>query len=281
MMDHAGMSKENVKRAAVQSVDRAVEVLEILSREGWSGVTEVANGLGVHKSTAYRLLATLKDRGLVEQDAGTERYRLGLGLVALASSVAADFDIARSAWPICQRLSEQTQETVTITVLVGEEAVVIYQATSPSSVISVDWTGRHVPLHCTSDGKTLLAHRPENWQRRVLERPLQRFTENTIVDPARLEAQLRAIQDEGSAYTIEEFEVGLSAVAAPIRSVGGTVIAALSVSGPSFRLPPAAIPELRELTAAAAADISRRLGFHSKSVGTDWLRDPAPGAIES
>ena len=85
------------RSGGIQSVDRAVSVLEFLSREGWAGVTEVAHGLRIHKSTAYRLLATLKERGLVEQDMETERYRLGLGLVFLASAVAADLDVVRYA----------------------------------------------------------------------------------------------------------------------------------------------------------------------------------------
>src|SRR3712207_8260346 len=83
------MHMETTKRRNnfVQSVDRAITVMELLSRRGWSGVTEVANELGINKSTAYRLLTTLRDRGLVEQDAATEKYRLGFGLVTLASSV--------------------------------------------------------------------------------------------------------------------------------------------------------------------------------------------------
>src|SRR4028119_232332 len=93
------MHMETTKRRNnfVQSVDRAITVMELLSRRGWSGVTEVANELGINKSTAYRLLTTLRDRGLVEQDSATEKYRLGFGLVALASSVSADLDVAR--WP--------------------------------------------------------------------------------------------------------------------------------------------------------------------------------------
>src|ERR687893_504055 len=100
----------------VQSVDRAVSVMEFLSRHGWSGVTEVARELDIHKSTAYRLLTTLRDRGLVEQDAATEKYRLGFGLIALASSVTAELDVARCSRPVCERLSERTRETVTIAV---------------------------------------------------------------------------------------------------------------------------------------------------------------------
>jgi DNA-binding IclR family transcriptional regulator len=221
----------------------------------------VAGGLKIHKSTAYRFLATLKDRGLVEQDARTERYRLGLGLVYLASAVTAELDLVREARPVCQRLSEQTQETVTVTVLVGDEAIIIYQATSPSSVLGVDWTGRHTPLHCTSDGKVLLAHLPEGRRQRLLARPLERFTPNTIVDAVRLEEQLSTMRALGYSHTLEEYEVGLTGIAAPIYAATGDVVAALSVSGPAFRLPLTSIPQLGELTAGAAADISRRLGF--------------------
>jgi DNA-binding IclR family transcriptional regulator len=262
MVTSSVISSGGRKRAAVQSVDRAVAVLQFLRRAGWSGVTEVAGEIGVHKSTAYRLLATLRDHGLVEQDAETERYRLGLGLVSLASAVTAEIDVARAARPVGQRLSERTQETVTITVLSGDEALIIDQATSPASVLSVDWTGRHSPLHCTSDGKVLLAHMPRGRQRRYLAQPLQRFTAQTIVDPEQLAAQLHAVQKAGYAYTVEEYEVGLNGVAAPIRTADGAVAAALSVSGPSFRLPVAAIAGIGALTVDAAAEISRRLGYH-------------------
>lgn len=268
------MMGEDRKRAGVQSVDRAISVLQLLRRAGWSGVTEMAAELGIHKSTVYRLLATLKNHGLVEQDAETERYRLGLGLVSLASAVTAEFDVARAARPICQRLSEQTQETVTITVLVGDEALIIDQATSPASVLSVDWTGRHSPLHCTSDGKVLLAYLSPGRRRRYLAHPLQRFTDRTIVDPERLDEQLRSIREAGYAYTVEEYEVGLNGVAAPIRAADGAVVAAVSVSGPAFRLPVSSIAELGGLAAEAAADISRRLGYH----GSRDLTGPRQGA---
>ncbi|MDQ3855517.1 MAG: helix-turn-helix domain-containing protein, partial [Chloroflexota bacterium] len=104
---------ESRSSPSVQSVERAISVMELLARRGSSGVTEVANEIGIHKSTAYRLLTTLRGRGLVEQDAATEKYRLGFGLVLLASTVTADLDVLRCARPVCERLSEQTQETVT------------------------------------------------------------------------------------------------------------------------------------------------------------------------
>lgn len=265
-------TSRNERGAEIQSVDRAVSVLEFLSREGWSGVTEVATGLGVHKSTAYRLLATLKDRGLVEQDLETERYRLGLGLVFLASTVAADLDVVRYARPICQQLSDRTRETVTVSVLAGDEVITVDQMVSSASVLSVDWTGKRLPLHCASDGKVLLAYLSEGRQREILARPLQRFTENTIVDPTVLDAQLHAIRRNGFGYSLEELEIGLNGVAAPICSKGGTVIAAVSVSGPAFRLTADDVPALGDLTKEAAEEISRRLGFQSKANGRRMLR---------
>jgi DNA-binding IclR family transcriptional regulator len=251
----------NRKNAFVQSVDRAVSMMEFLSRNGWSGVTEVANELGIHKSTAYRLLTTLRDRGLVEQDTATEKYRLGFGIVLLASTVTADLDVLRCGRPVCERLSEQTQETVTLTVLEDDDAVIIHQTMSKTTALSVDWTGMHTPLHATAAGKVFLFHMPDDQRWRVLRRPLERFTEETIVEPEILREHVQAVREDGYGYTIEELEVGLNAVGAPIRSSDGEVIAAVGVSGPVFRLPMESIPETAVLVKEAAAEISRCLGF--------------------
>ncbi len=249
------------REVAVQSVDRAITVLEYLCTRGWSGVTEVANAIGTHKSTVYRLLSTLKDRGLVEQDAETDRYRLGLGLVYLASAVTGNLDILHYARPICEDLRERTQGTVTVSVLTGDEVLIIYQAIPSSSVLSVDWRGKHVPLHATSDGKVLLSQLSESRQRSVLERPLRRFTNRTIVDARALRDQLGIIREVGYGYTIEELEIGLNAVAAPCFSGGGSVLATIGVSGPAFRFPEETLPELALLVKRAANDISGALGL--------------------
>jgi DNA-binding IclR family transcriptional regulator len=251
----------NRKNTFVQSVDRAVSMMEFLSRNGWSGVTEVANELGIHKSTAYRLLTTLSDRGLVEQDTATGKYRLGMGVVLLASTVTADLDVLRCARSVCGRLSEQTQETVTLTVLEGDEAVIIHQTVPKTTALSVDWTGMHTPLHATAAGKVFLVHMPDDQRRRVLRRPLERFTEKTIVDLEVMRDHIQAVREDGYGYTAEELEVGLNAVGAPIRSSDGAVVASVSVSGPVFRLPVQSIPETAELVKEAATEISRCLGF--------------------
>lgn len=263
------MSPVSSKSSSVQSVERAITVMELLSRQGWSGVTEVANELDIHKSTAYRLLATLRDRGLVEQDADTEKYRLGFGMVLLASAVTADLDVVRHARPICERLSNETEETATITALEDDEAVIIHQTISTSSTMNVDWSGWHSPLHTTAAGKVLLAHLPEEHLNRILEKPLKRFTEHTIVDPEILRQQLEEIRRSGYGYTTEELEIGLNAVGAPIYSDKGTVIAAVGLSGPVFRLQVEYIPETGATVREAAAEISRQLGFYDGPSGNN------------
>lgn len=261
------MNSVKSKSSAVQSVDRAITVMELLSSQGWSGVTEVANELDIHKSTAYRLLATLRDRGLVEQDSATEKYRLGFGMVLLASTVTADLDIVRYARPVCERLSDETEETVTVTALEDDEAVIIHQSISTSSMMAVDWSGWHTPLHASAAGKVLLAYMPEKKRKHILQKPLETLTENTVTDQATLTEQLQEIQDTGYGCIVEELEVGMNAVGAPIWDANGSVIAAVAVSGPVFRLPEESVPEMGELVRKAAAEISRSLGFYGEPGG--------------
>ncbi len=224
-------------------------------------MTEVARELEINKSTAFRMLTTLRDRGLVEQDAATDKYRLGFGLVTLASSVTADLDVARCSRPVCDRLAEQTRETVTVAVLEGDDAVILYQSNSRSSALSVDWSGVHTPLHATAAGKIFLHYMPEDQRRRILKRSLQSYTENTIVDPKALREDIQRDHGKDQRYTMEELEVGLNAVAAPVRCAEGVVVAAVSVSGPAFRLSPESLPKIGELCVRAAEEISRCLGF--------------------
>ena len=256
------MNPVSSKNSAVQSVDRAITVMELLSQQGWSGVTEVANELDIHKSTAYRLLATLRDRGLVEQDAATEKYRLGFGMVLLASTVTADLDVVRYARPVCERLSDETEETVTVTALEEDEAIIIHQSISTTSMMSVDWSGWPTPLHASAAGKVLLSYMPDEQRQHILRKPLEELTEHTVTDRDVLRRQLQEIRDTGYGRTIEELEVGINAVGAPIRDAKGSVIAAVAVSGPVFRLPEESVPEIGELVIKSAAEISRSLGFY-------------------
>jgi DNA-binding IclR family transcriptional regulator len=258
--------EENAERgsvAVVQSVDRALSVLEILAAQGEAGVTEVAAELGVHKSTAFRLVAALESRGFVEQLADRGKYRLGFGIVRLAGAAAAQLDIAREGRPICEALAADLEETVNIAILDTDRAVNVSQARGPAALSTHNWVGQGTPLHATSSGKVLLAYAPDAVRKVVLSRELPRFTPATITDPEALQQHLDRIVEQGWGSTVGEYEVGLNAVAAPVRDAAGGVVAAISVSGPSFRLHPEDYPKVARRVVSGADELSRRLGFFS------------------
>jgi DNA-binding IclR family transcriptional regulator len=257
MSNNAG----STARVVVRSVDRALAILEVLEREGWVGVTTLARELGIHKSTAFRLLTTLEQRGLVEQHVETQKYRLGFALVRLAGAVRAGLDLTRSARPVCEWLSEHTGETVNIAVLEGGEVVNIDQVNLSSSVVSVDWLGRRSSLHVTSTGKVFLAFLPERLRDDIIRAGLARLTPYTVTDARVLHEQLAVIRRRGWSVTEQELELGLNAVAAPIQGADGSVLATVCVSGPMFRLTTERLADVGALTADAGQRISRRLGL--------------------
>ena len=148
--------------SSVQSVDRAVAILEILARDGEAGVTDVARELGVHKSTASRLLAALDRRELVTQDTARGKFRLGVGIVRLAGAASARLDVVQESRPVCRALAQQAGETVNLAILSGRDALYLDQAAGPAALSPNHWAGRRIPLHATSDGKVLLAYLPED-----------------------------------------------------------------------------------------------------------------------
>jgi DNA-binding IclR family transcriptional regulator len=245
----------------IQSVDRAVAILEILARDGEAGVTEVARELGVHKSTASRLLAALDRRELVAQDAARGKFRLGIGIVRLAGAAGQRLDLVQESRPVCRALATEVGETVNLAILSGRDALYLDQAAGPAALSPHNWAGQRIPLHATSDGKVLLAWLPEAELAQRLTPPLARFTERTITDVAGFPALLAEVRRQGFATAADELEAGLTAIAAPVRDAAGTVIASISASGPSFRIPAARVEVLAAAVCRAAAEASRRLGW--------------------
>jgi DNA-binding IclR family transcriptional regulator len=245
----------------VQSVDRAVAILEILARDGEAGVTDVARELGVHKSTASRLLAALDRRELVSQDAARGRFRLGVGLVRLAGAAGRRLDVVQESRPICQALARQVGETVNLAILSGRDALYLDQVAGPAALSPHNWAGQRIPLHATSDGKVLLAYLPAAEAAEHLVPPLRRFTDRTITTLDELSPVLAEVRQRGFATAVDELEEGLTAIAAPVRNAEGRVIASISASGPSFRIPAGRISQVAESVRRAAAEVSRRLGW--------------------
>jgi IclR family acetate operon transcriptional repressor len=230
--------------ATYQSAER---VLALLARfeDGRAelSVTEIARWLGVHKSTASRLAATLERSGFLARSG--QRYRLGVEIIRLGSLALRDADIVAAMQPAMEKLSQHTGETINLTIPAGPD--ILNVAELPSTFIlscSGGWIGRRTKPHAVANGKVLLAYG-------AIPRPaaLERYTEHTITSLGALSQELAAVRRDGFAKAVSELEEGLVAVASPVFDAGGTCVAALSVSGPSFRMPPEKLDELGRLCA--------------------------------
>jgi DNA-binding IclR family transcriptional regulator len=254
------MSNAVAPPAGVQSVDRALAILEALARVGEAGVTELAADLGVHKSTAFRLVATLESHGLVEQSGDRGKYRLGVGVLRLAGATTARLDVVQEARPVCRKLAADTGETVNVAVLADRSAFYLDQVAGSSALQPHNWVGQHIPLHATSNGKVLLSGLDPHRLDEVLG-SLAGYTDMTITRREALREEVRRVRETGYAVAVDELEVGLTAAAAPIRNAHGDVIASMSVSGPTFRLDDESLALAVPLLVEAATEVSHRLGW--------------------
>lgn len=254
------MSKKR-RPAGIQSIQRAAAILRSFTKtESELGVTILSQQLGLHKSTVSRLLSTLEQEGFVEQNPETGKYRLGMALVTLAGIVLERLDLREVGRPHLDALAERTQETVNIVVLSDNECMNIGGAASPRPIQYIGRMGRRTPLHCTSAGKVLLAFMPPDEWEELLPDPLPRYTARTIVDRSQLTQVLEQIRQQGYAITHEEHQEGLSAVAAPIHNYTGQVVAAVVVSGPTYRIGPEEVEAFVTLVRQTAQAISTQLG---------------------
>jgi DNA-binding IclR family transcriptional regulator len=262
---------------AVQSVDRALRILELLASQGVLGVTEIAGLLSVHKSTASRLLATLEAHGLAEQVPDRGRYRLGVGVLRLAGATRARLDLVQESRPVTHLLAAELGETVNVVILVGRETLYLDQVSGTSALQIHNWVGARNPVHATANGRVLLAGLEPGERDALLADllgpagELPRLTDRTMTAPDTLASALAEVTDRGYAIARDELEIGLTAVAAPIRGVDGGVIASISASGPTFRLADR-LDSVARAVVAAAAEVSRRMGFHGSDPADVTIR---------
>ncbi|HEX6352942.1 IclR family transcriptional regulator [Actinophytocola sp.] len=254
------MRNSEPSRGGVQSVDRAMAILDMLARQGEVGVTEIAHGLDVHKSTAFRLVEALEAWQLVEQVSERGKYRLGFGIVRLAGATTARLDLSRESRVVCERLAAELDETVNVAIVDQGQATNVMQVYGSAAVTARNWIGQRTPMHATSSGKVLLAWSADEEGELALGELIP-FTPNTRTDRAKLADELAEVRERGWACTVEELEVGLNAVAAPIRAADGGVVAALSVSGPAYRVEPASYSAIAEKVVTGADEISFRIGY--------------------
>jgi DNA-binding IclR family transcriptional regulator len=248
-------------RYQIRVIDRAVAILGCLAfeRSGLSG-TELAAAVGISKGTAHRLLCSLADHRLVQQDPLTKRYRLGLGLFELGNQVLAHLQPVEVAKPFLERLVEETGETANMAVMDGGMALYVAKVECSFSIRIGSMVGLRQPCHCTGLGKVLLAYHTNGAGPPVGEQSLYRKTERTIVDVNRLHQELALVAERGYAIDDQEFEDGLRCIAAPVRDHTGAVSAAVSVSGPTSRITDEVLDEFVRKVACVARDISSALG---------------------
>jgi DNA-binding IclR family transcriptional regulator len=244
----------------VRSVDRALSILQVVAQHGALGVSEIAQAVGVHKSTVFRLLLTLESRGMVVQSHDRGEYRLGYAVAQLAGGLTARQDLTLVSRNTTQLLADTVGETVNVAIHDGTAVISIDQHTGPSAITAVDWVGRRGPLHATAAGKVFLAF-PDSEGRPEIPAELVAYTSHTVSDAEALQRQLGEVRDRGWSVSRGEQEEGLVAVGAPIRDFDGAVVAAVVVSGPNFRMTDEAVPAVAERTVAAAEEISHRNGL--------------------
>lgn len=255
-------SDEDSARYSIRSVDRALDILEaVAGANGEMTVDQIVVATGLPKSTAFRVLATLTGRRLLERDAQTQTYRLGMLALVIGARAMGDLDLRRVSRPHIEKLMAVTGETVHLSILSGDSALCIDKIDASRSMRMASFVGFLDPLHCSGVGKALLAFQDDKLRNQLLGRMrFEPHTLRTITDRTRLAAQIAEIRGQGFAVDDEEIEEGLRCVAAPIRDHSGVVVAAVSISGPTVRINDTTLTELTRAVTGCAQTISRELG---------------------
>jgi DNA-binding IclR family transcriptional regulator len=251
------------KYSMLQTVDRALRLLLLYEEVDQEyRVGEMAEILGVDKSSASRLAATLANRGFLERAPGSEAFRIGpelgrLGVLNLGGS----HNLTELARRPMEDLAAETAETVNLARLEDRKVVNIAQVDGAHLVGVGDWVGWKTEPHATANGKVLLAFTEDGPEDLSPRAPLEAFTGQTITNVEDLRSELERVRSEGWASTLGELEEGFNGVAVPVFDAQGCCLASLSVSGPVYRVPPERLPEIAVLCEKAAGEISASLGM--------------------
>jgi IclR family acetate operon transcriptional repressor len=256
-------------RYTIRVLAKALDVLEVLVGEsGGLELTELARRLNMPKSSAFRSLVTLEQRGYVERAPESDRFRLGVKLFELGSAVAANFDVRDVARPLMQYLRERFHETVNLGVLHDGLVVYLDIVESTRSIRMAAQPGRHDMAHSTSLGKALLAHLTDQEVEAIVGRHgLQAFTPRTVTTLRALKAELRRVRERGYSMDDIENEPGVRCVGASILNHQGRAVAAISVSGPADRMTHERVDAIAAELVIGTRQISQRLGYKEPSRG--------------
>jgi DNA-binding IclR family transcriptional regulator len=250
-----------VARTGTSALQNGIQVLQTFTREEpILGVSEIARRVGLHKSTVSRILATLEEATLVERHPTSGRFRLGVGVIALASPMLANLDLRRVARPFLEGLTRTTRETTGIVIWSEGAALSVEQIASPQRVKHTLPLGTQFREHASASVKVFLAESSPEEVQKVLDQGLKRYSDHTVGDPDEYLEDLQRIRKRG--YAVNDGETSLEEVgiAAPVRDHRDRTVAAVLLSAPRYRTSSERIEELGTLVKQAAADISERLG---------------------
>jgi IclR family KDG regulon transcriptional repressor len=249
----------------VQSLDRAFDILELLSREQHGlNLTEIGNRLDLHKSTVYRLLQALKERGYIEKSAQGS-YRLGMEFIELSSLYLNNLELKTEAQPVLRELSSLSGNTAFLATLQENEVVYIDKMETHNSLRKYSIIGQRAPLYCTALGKSMLTGMAEEQIRKLYGGvDLKAYTDRTITSVDALVVEIETIRRRGWSVDDEEYEEGLRCIGAPIRDYRNEVIAAVSTSGYASVITRERVEEIAAYVVKAARDISQRMGYRSQ-----------------
>jgi DNA-binding IclR family transcriptional regulator len=241
-----------------RAVDRALDILLCFTRQTPAlSMTQIAEMVGMNKSTVHRMLGTLESKRFIQRDPVTGIYRLGIRILQMAYLTLEQNELRLLAAPYLRKLCDDHRETITLSVLDDADVVFLDVIESPQRVKLAASTGQRLPASATAAGKAMLAHLPEATIRKTLERKLQAYTATTIQSLDVLINTLALVRAQGYATAEQEYEDGINAVAAPVLNSARQPIAAITVTGPAYRFPASKMNEIGPSLALVAKDVGR------------------------
>ncbi len=251
----------------VKILDKTLRILALFTAATpvW-GVTDLAQQIGMPKSTVYRVLRVLLQHELLAQDPETRRFRLGLGALELGHRAYQGLELRRAALPVLNRMASLAGETVLLQVLNQERdrVVCIERVQRQSGLRIILEVGSTAPLHAGASSKALLAFLPEEEIETAIERGLTALTSHTITDPASLRRELEDVRRQGYAVSYGETDEGAAGVSFPIRDLWSRVVASMTIAGPITRMNQSTIMRYVEMARDGADQLCRELGYRKQ-----------------
>jgi IclR family acetate operon transcriptional repressor len=246
----------------ITALQRGLKLLSLFAGPDITySATQLGKVSGLPASTLHRFLRNLQSADFLSVDEAGN-YHLGMACVSLGQAAIGQLDVRRLSLPHLQELNHRTRETVHLTVRIGLSAVYVEKLDSPEPLRIHSRIGAMVPLYCSAVGKVLLAYLPEAEQAKLFDQlEIKRFTANTVGNLQELQTELRKVRKTGYACDLEEHEIHIRCIAAPIWDHGGNVNASLSITGPAFRMSLARLRQLAPLMQEFGLKISRELGY--------------------